>query len=219
MNWRGAAAAWPLLAMSPLLLLWPPLRQLLEGQMTPHMLVQFPWLLACGAAAFGALPRCGRVQCLLARCDDRGLFTLTLVLCVSALWMIPAALDLAVLDDRVRFAKYLSWYAAGLMLASACSRLGPELWGFLLGNLAWMLATAGLLIRESETRLCVSYLERDQLWAGTGLIALAVALLAGGLQHLLPAMARRRAPGQLGEALTRSRLAEGTAKGPIKRRH
>lgn len=184
MNRRRCAVAWPLLATSPLLLLWPPMRQLLEGQMTTHMLLQFPWLLACGAAAFGALRPGGRLQSLLGRCDDRGLFTLTLVLCVSALWMIPAALDLAALDDRVRVAKYLSWYAAGLMLASGCSRLTPELWTFLLGNLAWMLATAGLLIRESEARLCVSYLARDQFWAGTGLIALALLLLVVGLLRL-----------------------------------
>jgi hypothetical protein len=180
MKWR-ASAPWPLLAVSPLLLLWPPLRHLLEGQMTLHMLLQFPWLLTCGAAAFGALGRNGRAARLLARVDDRGLFTVTLLLCVSALWMIPAALDLALLDHRVRLAKYLTWYAAGLVLAGGGTRLGPELWAFLLGNLAWMLATAGWLIRESDTRLCVSYLARDQYWAGTGLVALAFSLAAWGL--------------------------------------
>jgi len=184
MNGRRSVAARWLLAMSPTLLLWPPLRQLLEGQMTLQMLLQFPWLLCCGAAAFGALAHRGRVQSRVARFDDRGLFTLTLVLCVSALWMIPAALDLSLVDERVRLAKVLSWYASGLMLASARSRLGPELWAFLLGNLAWMLATAGLLIRESDRRLCVSYLERDQVWAGTGLIALALTLLAAGMLRL-----------------------------------
>jgi hypothetical protein len=185
MNWRRAKAARPALALSPLLLLWPPLRHFLESQMTLHMLLQFPWLLCSGAAAFGALPRHGRVQAWLARFDDRGLLTLTLVLCVSALWMIPAALDLSLLDVRVQFAKYMTWYAVGLMLASARSRLGPELWGFLLGNLTWMLATAGLLIRESETRLCVSYLQRDQVWAGPGLICLSLLLLAAGMLRLL----------------------------------
>lgn len=186
MNRHGAAPARRLLALSPLLLWWTPLRLGLEGQMTSHMLLQFPWLLVAGAAAFGALPRGSGVRSGLERIDDRGMLTLTLVLCVSALWMIPAALDLALLDDRVRLAKYLSWYAAGFMLDSARLRLGPELWGFLLGNLAWMLATVGLLLRESESRLCVSYLVRDQVWAGTGLIVLAFALLAGGLWRLWP---------------------------------
>jgi hypothetical protein len=199
MKRRFSAASRPLLALSPLLLWWPPLRHLLEGQMTVHMLLQFPWLLACGATAFGAFFCRPRALALLARFDERGLFTATLVLCVSALWMIPAALDLALLDDRVQLAKVLSWYAAGFMLASARSRLGPELWGFLLGNLAWMLATAGLLIRESETRLCVSYLERDQFWAGSGLIALALALLAGGIQHLLHAGSAQMNRGDLEE--------------------
>lgn len=181
---RRACAAWRLLAGSPLLLLSPPVRQLLEGQMTPHMLLQFPWLLACGAAAFRAFVDHGPAAGLLARIDDRGLFAATLVLCVSALWMIPAALDLALQDDRIRLAKYLSWYAAGLMIASGSARLGSELWAFLLGNLAWMLATAGWLFRESKTRLCVGYLVRDQFWAGTGLIALALVLAAWGLLRL-----------------------------------
>lgn len=170
-----------LLALSPLLLAWPAWRHLLEGRMTTHMLLQFPWLMACGAAAFGAFASRGAGAALLARCDDRGLLTVTLLLGVSGLWMIPAALDLALLDDRVRVGKYLSWYAAGLLLASGHRRLGPELGGFLLGNLVWMLASAGLLIRESESRLCVSYRFNDQVWAGTGLLALAAGVLVVGL--------------------------------------
>jgi hypothetical protein len=185
------AASRPLLALSPLLLMWPPLRHLLEGQMTFHMLLQFPWLLASGAAAFGALVFQSRASAVLARFDDRGLLTVTLVLCVSALWMIPVALDLALLDNRVRIFKYLTWYAVGLMLASGRERIGPELCSFLLGNLAWMFATAGMLIRESESRLCVSYLVGDQFWAGTGLIVLAAGLLAWGLLRLWQQMAGR----------------------------
>jgi hypothetical protein len=181
---RLFAASRPLLALSPLLLLWPPLRHLLEGQMTLHMLLQLPWLLACGAAAFGAFVCHRRASTLLARFDDRGLLTVTVVLCASAMWMIPAALDLALMDERVRIIKYLMWYAVGAMLASGCARIGPELWTFLVGNLAWMLATAGMLIRESESRLCVSYLVNDQVWAGTGLMALAAGLLAFGLLRL-----------------------------------
>lgn len=150
--------------------------------MTLHMLVQFPWLLACGAAAFYSSGRNSPIAILLSRSDDRGLLALALVLTVSAFWMIPSALDLSLLDDRVRFAKYLSWYASGLMLASAARRLGTELWCFLLGNMVWMLATAGWLIRDSEAQLCVSYLVRDQYWAGTGLIVIALALLTWSLR-------------------------------------
>jgi hypothetical protein len=181
-----------LLAASPLLLLVPPLRQAMESQMSLHMLLQFPWLLACGVAAFAALSRHKRVANLLADIDQRGLLTVTLVLCVSAFWMIPSALDMAVQDERVALIKYVTWYAAGVMLASGATRLRPELWAFLLGNLAWMLGTAGLLIRESDTRLCVSYLAQDQLWAGTGLITFAFALSAWGLLRLRQVMSEAR---------------------------
>jgi hypothetical protein len=170
-----------LLAVSPLLLLLAPLKQLLEGRMSLHMLIEFPWLLAGGAAAFGLCPERCQLTRLLARLDERGLLTVMLVLCVSTFWMIPSALDLALLDGRVAFAKYLSWYVTGLMLASGSPRIATELWAFLLGNLAWMMATAGWLIRESETRVCVSYLVRDQFWAGTGLIVFALGLSTWGL--------------------------------------
>ncbi len=180
MIWQARAAR-TLLAISPLLLLWPPLRQLLEGQMTVHMLLQLPWLMACGAACFHALGHQSPAMRCLARIDDRGLLAVTLPLGVTAFWMMPSALDLALLDTRVAFAKVVTWYAGGLMLASGARRLRPELWAFMLGNLVWMLSTAGLLIRESDTRLCVNYLERDQFWAGTGLVAMALAVAAFAL--------------------------------------
>ena len=50
-----------LLAALPLLLLWPPLRQLLEGSMALHMLVELPLLLASGWAA-GAVLEIGRAH-------------------------------------------------------------------------------------------------------------------------------------------------------------
>jgi hypothetical protein len=55
---------------------------------------------------------------------------------------------------------------------------------FFVGNLAWMLASAGMLYRESESRLCVNYLAADQVWAGNGLIALAIVLAALALRRL-----------------------------------
>ena len=39
-----------------------------------------------------------------------------------------------------------------------------------------MMATAGLLYRESDSRLCVNYLVDQQWWAGTGLLGGAVLL-------------------------------------------
>lgn len=160
-----ALAAPPLVA--------PPLRHLLEASMALHMLVEFPLLLAAGWAAASLRPR---VVDGTSRWDAEGLSSALLVLVTTAFWMLPVALDLALLSPWIALAKALNWLAAGAVLARALPRWRPELRLFVLFNLAWMMATAGLLYREAESRLCVNYLVDQQWWAGTGLLALAVVL-------------------------------------------
>lgn len=174
------------LALCPLLLLWPALRQGLESSMALHMLLEFPLLFAAGWAARGLSGPHGA-----AAWDWRGLTGACLLLLVSAFWMIPAALDLALLDDRVAAAKYLGWWAAGWVMAGGWRRLEPRVALFVGGNLAWMMATAGLLYQSSPQRLCVNYLQDEQVWTGAGLVAGACALGALLLWRALSEIARR----------------------------
>jgi len=149
----------------------------IESRMSLHMLLEFPVLLAIG----WWLAR-GRPWPALARFDLQGLLSATLASCVFAFWMIPAALDLALLSGGFAAAKYASWIAAGALLAWSRERLSPVVAAFFLGNAAWMLATAGLLYRDAEAQLCVNYLVDDQLLTGAGLLAWALVL--GGLAAL-----------------------------------
>jgi hypothetical protein len=175
-----------LAALLPLALLHDGLRHAIESRMALHMLVEFPLLLA-GGWAIARLA--ARRHVLTDAFDALGLLGVAVVSCVSAFWMIPAALDLALLHEPMRWAKLASWMLAGALLARSWARLGDEIAVFFLGNLAWMFATAGLLYREAESRLCVSYLAEDQLWTGNGLVALAVALGALALRRLVAASA------------------------------
>jgi len=156
----------------------PPLRHALEASMALHMLVEFPLLLAAGWAAGMCWPRLFRVP---ACADAEGLSSALLLAATSAFWMLPVALDLALLGPGVAAAKFASWLAAGVALASGARRWRRELRLFLFFNLAWMTATAGLLYRESDSRLCVNYLAEQQLWAGNGLLALALLLGTWGV--------------------------------------
>lgn len=162
-----------LLAVAAPLLLAPPLRHLLEASMALHMLVEFPLLFAAGWAAVSLGPRAVSGD---SRWDAEGLSSALLVLVTSAFWMLPVALDLALLSPWIALAKALNWLAAGAVLARALQRWRRELRLFVLFNLAWMMATAGLLYRESDSRLCVNYLVDQQWWAGTGLLGGAVLL-------------------------------------------
>lgn len=162
-----------LLALLPAVFAVDAVRQAVESRMLWHMLGQFPLLLASGATARMLL----RARWL-ARVDAGGLLGVVLLSAVSALWMVPLALDAALMDTRLALFKYASWWAAGFVLADSWPRMAPAMRLFLLGNLAWMLATAGLLYLDAEQRLCVSYLQDEQLWTGRGLLLWAFALLA-----------------------------------------
>lgn len=147
---------------------------LVESRMSLHMLLEFPALLGLGWWLGRRLPWPA-----LARIDAQGLLAATVASCVFAFWMIPAALDLALLSDAFAAAKYASWIVAGTLLAWSRERLSPVVAAFFLVNAAWMLATAGLLYRDAQTQLCVNYLIDDQLVTGAGLLAWACVL--GGL--------------------------------------
>lgn len=160
------------LALLPLVFISPGVRALVESRMSAHMLLQFPLLFAAGWAAAVWLPGRSRP----AAVDALGLASATWASAVLAFWMLPVALDLALLNPVMAGLKYATWWNAGLLLARGWPRLAVELKVFFLGNAAWMTATAGLLYRETETRLCVSYRYDEQVWTGTGLVVWACAL-------------------------------------------
>lgn len=185
-------AAWllvlALLALLPLALLWPALRHGIESRMSLHMLGEFPLLFAAGWSAGRLCLR--RVQSRRwlrrqRRLDWHGWTSATLASGVALVWMLPSALDAALLVPGVAAAKLASWWLAGWLLADGWRRLDAEVALFFVGNLAWMLATAGLLFVDAPERLCVNYLQDDQRRAGIGLVLWALALGAFAVRAAL----------------------------------
>lgn len=184
------------LAALPVLLLWPALRHGVESRMSWHMLGEFPALLAAGWAAGRlalAAPRARPLRRALAQLDWRGWTSATLASAVAAVWMLPSALDAALMSAPVAAAKVASWWLAGALLASGWRRMEAELLLFLVGNLAWMYATAGLLYLDTPAQLCVNYLQGDQRHTGIGLVLLALALAALALRRVVQASQPRHA--------------------------
>lgn len=176
------------LALLPLALLWPALRHGVESRMSLHMLGEFPALFIAGWSAGrlcrGRLParRWLRIQRLL---DWRGWTGAVLTSGVAWVWMLPSALDAALIWPTVAAAKLASWWLAGWLLADSWRRMDAEVLLFFVGNLAWMAATAGLLYIEAPVRLCVNYLQGDQRQAGIGLVMLALLLGALAIRRVL----------------------------------
>lgn len=161
-----------LLISLPVALLWPGLRQVLDARMAYLMLLEFPALAACGWAAAACLP--SRTLRWLGSANTMGLLSYTVFLAVFSYWMIPSALDEALLSPSAYASRHLTWLLAGAVWAIPRPRTRAGVHIFFLGNVAWMAGSAGLLYREAEDRLCVNYLLQDQLTAGTGLLVLAV---------------------------------------------
>ncbi len=170
-----------LIVIAPLLLCWPMLRHLIESRMSLHMLLEFPMLVASGWLALSALQqqRWGAHSIsLLSRLDPHGWVAATASSCVSIFWMLPLALDAALMSPDMATLKYLSWWCVGALLRHGWQRMAPEVLWFFIGNLAWMCATAGLLYWDTPARLCVNYLINDQRDAGIGLVLLSLLLVA-----------------------------------------
>jgi hypothetical protein len=180
---RGAIAG--LITLAPLLLFIDPIRHLIESRMAAHMLLQFPLLVASGWVLAVTCLAPSRWLRGFDSLDVHGLLGISLASCVLAFWMIPTALDLALLSEPVRWAKYASLWFAGLALRRSRERLNTELAVFFVGTLVWMMATVGLIYHTMPQRLCVSYLIDEQRWTGTGLVAASLLLGAAALWRLV----------------------------------
>ncbi|CAI07751.1 hypothetical protein [Aromatoleum aromaticum] len=152
----------------------PPLRAWLEADMARHMLLQFPLLLLAGGLLASALP--ARLRRCIDACNVHGLSGLFLFLLVSGFWMVPRALDEALLSVWVELAKFGSLLGAGAGLQLSWRAAAPIVQAFFLGNWAWMSAAVGLLYQDVTVRLCNLYLLDQQLVAGRGLVVLALVL-------------------------------------------
>ncbi|WP_397475006.1 hypothetical protein, partial [Pusillimonas sp.] len=122
--------------------------------------------------------------------NEYGVPGLLLVSLVGAAWMIPKALDDALIDWRVAAFKYAGLPVCGWILSASLRRAPLVVKLFFVGNFCWMSAIVGLIYLDQPARLCNAYLLSDQDWAGRGLIALAVALPLGWLMARIKPLRR-----------------------------
>lgn len=152
----------------------PPVRTLLEADMRLHMLVQFPLLAAAGALAAGGLPSSWHAA--IARWNRHGIAGLLCAALTSTFWMLPKALDDALVEPWLDAAKFVSLgLGVGFALAVSWRPAGLIGRGVFLGNLLPMLAVAGWLYLAAPLRLCNAYLTGQQQATGIALVAAALA--------------------------------------------
>ena len=148
------------------------LKDRLEIDMARHMLIEFPLLLIAGAAIGCALDE--RFGARIERCNRMGLLGFVFASLTLVYWMIPAALDAALLNGWVAAGKYVSLLCSGVLLWRSFKVAPLPLQAFFVGNFAWMTATIGLIYQSAPQQLCLNYLPDAQSSAGEGLVAAAV---------------------------------------------
>ncbi|MCS6879107.1 MAG: hypothetical protein RMK73_05420 [Geminicoccaceae bacterium] len=179
------------------------LRRPLEARLVTHLLVQFPLLLAGGALLAGPRPPER------SRAWNRGGATgLALALVVLGFWMLPRAIDAAVVSWRYELAKFVSVPVAGAALAWSLPLL-PWLARQLVATQAIAMAAAsGWLYLALPQRLCLRYLRSDQDELGAALLFLSAAAFVFWVGRLVCGAETKISVRTSGAALERDRCSD-----------
>ncbi len=146
----------------------------LEASMARHMGLEFPLLFIIGWLT--ALIAGRRFARLIEPWNAKGLTALVFTALVTAFWMVPAALDLAVLNTGVGLIKVLSWLVAGMLMGASWRQAGVVIQAFFIFNWCWMTVAVGLIYQEAPQQLCSVYLVDDQWNAGAFMVFWAIAV-------------------------------------------
>ncbi len=164
----------------------------LEQTMARHMGLELPALCLlgwCAAASAG-----NRLSRSIAPWNANGLPGLFFALSVTSFWMVPAALDAAVLHVGMAMVKVASLIAAGALLRTSWSSAGLVIQAFFVLNWFWMTLAAGLLYQEAPQQLCSVYLLDQQSQAGKAMVIWAIAGLGAWLWRISPTALADDAP-------------------------
>lgn len=163
------AALWGLLAVTPV-------RELLASTMTLQMLVQLPLLTVAGWMCAQCTP--DGLDRRLSRWNRHGISGLLLASLTSMVWMLPRAMDAALVDHQVTVAKFLSVpLLVGAPIALSWPRAGFVVRGVVLAEVIATAIRLGWLYRISPVRLCSNYLIDDQQRLGKTLLVVGFAIL------------------------------------------
>jgi hypothetical protein len=153
----------------------PPLRALIEQSMTWHMVIQMPMLVLAGWLVMQV-----KINSAISRRLDPwnryGLTGLISAQVIIAYWMLPLAIDQAVVQLETDLLKLVTLFVCGAMLRHSAERAPVVLQLFFVGYLVSMMSWLGLYFATTNLRLCNAYSLESQLLTGWGIVILAVTI-------------------------------------------
>jgi hypothetical protein len=155
-----------------------------------HMAIQMPLLVLGGWLAMRALAG-HRLAQRLARWNRYGLTGLIAAQAIFAYWMLPLAIDRAIVLPLADGQKLVSLFACGALLQHSFARSPVALQLFFVGYAVPMMIWLGFYFTSTDLRLCNAYSLESQVRTGRLLVAWGLALGALWLWAVLrPARSR-----------------------------
>lgn len=164
-----------------ILLVLPPIKDLLESFMITHMLVQIPLLIVAGLLMGDDIMR--KFPAFFDKWDGSGIPGIVLVYFVTMYWMIPRAMDEALLLPMVEVFKFISLpFLVGIPLRHSWMKLHEIGKGFIIFNYIPMFGMMAWLYIDSPIQICNNYLESEQKLLGWGFFLIMLFMLLYILQ-------------------------------------
>ncbi|SEP91369.1 hypothetical protein SAMN05216232_1292 [Virgibacillus subterraneus] len=165
------------------LLIIPPIRNLMESVMVVHMLVQIPLLIISGWLISGYF------QCkfpgFFSKWNSNGVPGIILVVFLITYWMIPRTLDEALNAWYIELFKIVSLpFLVGIPLQDSWKKLNSLGRSFIIFNFILMSGLMAWLYIDAPVRLCNNYLEVEQKVLGWGFLIITVSIVLYMLQNV-----------------------------------
>lgn len=153
----------------------PPLRSLIEQSMVWHMIVQMPLLVLGGWMAMGAASK-STLSDRLAAWNRYGLTGFIAAQAIAAYWMLPLAVDRAVVMPATDLLKIATLIACGGLLRHSIARAPSVLQLFFIGYAVSMAVWLGVYFATVDLRLCNAYSLESQHRSGFAIALMGCAL-------------------------------------------
>lgn len=159
-----------------IILLLPPVVSFLESYMITHMLVQLPLLIIVGLLMGDyVIEKC---HAFFTKWNGNGVPGILLVYFITMYWMIPRAMDDAILLPFVEAFKFISLpFLVGIVLRDSWPKLSGLLKGFTVFNYIPMFGMMAWLYIDSPIQICNNYLESEQKMLGWGFFLILIFML------------------------------------------
>ncbi|MDB5922961.1 MAG: hypothetical protein JWN13_1897 [Betaproteobacteria bacterium] len=149
----------------------PPMRSLIAQSMAWHMVIQMPLLVLGGWLSMRAIAHKRPSPW-----NQYGLTGFFAAQAIVAYWMLPLAIDRAVVLPQADLLKVVTLFACGLLLRHSFERSPALLQLFFVGYTVSMTTWLGIYFATTELRLCNVYSMEGQTEAGHGIVLLGLAL-------------------------------------------